>query len=341
LGKSVVEWLLREQGLEPAQLVLLRRQGSAALSGELARCRSVEVSQPDSREVLLASGLRELRGVAGIFHLAGVLDDGIIGGMTEERFQKVARPKCGIFAALMHAVGSFQWPVEWVIGFSSTSSLFGYAGQSNYCAANAMLDQLAAFGSVGDLPEGDRPPCRVLAINWGPWGEAGMAKVGTKAYDQALAEGDTPLPTATALSCLAAALRCAGQAQPAAVQLCACDVDWKKSQWKDLPILSLVYEQGPAEASEQPVDDKAVSADDASPQKLVEDFLLQHTKNGSSWKRIQGKSLHQLGLDSLEIVQLRNLFNKKFGVNVPLSLIADPSQQLSSLSPALCTFLTE
>jgi hypothetical protein len=46
-----------------------------------------------------------------------------------------------------------------------------------------MIDQLSSFG--GALPSGDRPPCRVLAVNWGPWGEAGMAKVGTKAYQQA------------------------------------------------------------------------------------------------------------------------------------------------------------
>eukprot|EP00443_Scrippsiella_acuminata_P020537 CAMPEP_0115241604 /NCGR_PEP_ID=MMETSP0270-20121206/38516_1 /TAXON_ID=71861 /ORGANISM="Scrippsiella trochoidea, Strain CCMP3099" /LENGTH=2756 /DNA_ID=CAMNT_0002656631 /DNA_START=62 /DNA_END=8332 /DNA_ORIENTATION=- len=340
LGRSVVEWLVREQGLSPDQLVLLRRQGSSALSGDLVRCRSVEVESPDCREALLTSGLRNLGSVTGIFHLAGVLDDGILSGMTEERFRKVVRPKCGILSALMHAVGAFRWSVQWVIGFSSTSSLFGYAGQSNYCAANAMLDQLAAFGTSDMLPPGDRPPCRVLAINWGPWAEAGMAKVGTKAYEQALAEGDKPLPTATALSCLAAVLRCAGQAQPAAVQVCACDVDWQRSQWKDLPVLDLVLERSLTSTKDQPESTggaEAAAVD--SPQKRIEDFLVRHTKSGNNWKRIQGKSLHQLGFDSLEIVQLRNMFNKHFGVNVPLSTVADPSQQLNILAPALCRYI--
>ena len=102
-----------------------------------------------------------------------------------------------------------------------------------------MIDQLASFGAAGALPSGDRPPCRVLAVNWGPWGEAGMAKVGTKAYQQAVEEGDTPLPTSVALRCLAAALRTASQAQPAATQFCACNVEWQKSQWSELPILRL------------------------------------------------------------------------------------------------------
>ncbi|CAJ1372831.1 unnamed protein product [Effrenium voratum] len=104
-----------------------------------------------------------------------------------------------------------DWPLQWALGFSSTSSLFGYAGQVNYCAANALLDQFATFGS-GALSEGDTPPCRVIAVNWGPWGEAGMAQVGTKAYEQAVKEGDTPLSTDTALQCLATALRQAAQA---------------------------------------------------------------------------------------------------------------------------------
>jgi surfactin synthase thioesterase subunit len=284
LGKAVVEWMLRDQGLAPHQLVLLRRSGSAPLAGSLATCRVVEVSRLDGEasrgtkrlcegrcafearsesgvedratktelrglrgrceerrgkrslargeEELLSSALAAVQNVVGVFHLAGVLDDGILGGMTEEtalylygipphiamlvarlaiirgrcrhslychaspcfhdsrsapeeRVRKVAQPKCGGLVSLMRAAEALQWPLRWILGFSSTSSLFGYAGQSNYCAANAMIDQLASFGAGGVLPMGDRPPCRVLAVNWGPWGEAGMAKVGTKAYQQA------------------------------------------------------------------------------------------------------------------------------------------------------------
>jgi hypothetical protein len=202
-----------------------------------------------------------------------------------------------------------------------------------------MLDQLAAFGSAGVLPQGDQPPCRVLTINWGPWGEAGMAAVGTKAYEQAVKEGDTPLSTSAAIGCLASALRVAEQAQPSAVQFCACDVEWEKSQWRDLPILDLVFEKSAVETPVAKVETE-VKADEKSPQSIVEAFMLQHTKSGGSWKKIQGKSLHQLGLDSLETVQLRNLFNKKFAVNAPLGVFADVSLKLSELSDALSKYIT-
>merc|ERR1711920_1165686 len=84
----------------------------------------------------------------------------------------------------------------------------------------------------------------------------------------------------------------------------------------------------------QKVDAPAKATAD-SLQNDVETFMVQHTK-GSSWKKVQNKSLFQLGLDSLEIVQVRNLFNKRFSTNVPLGMFADASQKVSDLAIAVC-----
>ena len=54
--------------------------------------------------------------------------------------------------------------------------------QSNYCAGNAILDQLASFGPPALTPAA----VPVLTLNWGPWGEVGMAAKGTKAYAMAV-----------------------------------------------------------------------------------------------------------------------------------------------------------
>jgi len=348
LGSSVVEWMIHHQQLSPQQLVLLRRAGSSPLSGDLAKCRVVEVASPDDVDSLCESALKELENVTGLFHLAGVLDDGVISGMTEERVRKVAKPKCGIAVALLRVAAEFEWPVQWMLGFSSTSSLFGYAGQANYCAANSVLDNLATFGDADVLPMGDTPPCRIVAINWGPWGEAGMAKVGTKAHEQALREGDTPLSTDVALRCLAAALRTATQAQPAAVQFCACDVEWTKSQWSGLPILELVEEDntdvadvphpGLVPASVEMVAAKADpekgEAHEETQRKALEKFI-ESWSSGKAFSKVQGKTLVQLGVDSLEMVQFRNAFNKRFSVTVPLGIVADPSQKIAKLADVL------
>lgn len=163
-----------------------------------------------------------------------------------------------------------------------------------------------------------------------------MAKVGTKAYEQAVREGDTPLKTETALRCLAAALRSAHGAQQAVVQFCACDVDWQRSQWKDLPILDLVAEGQAA----QPEGKLAATPSDAGAlgKGSLEDFMANYTSQ--AWSRIKGKSLIKLGLDSLEVVVLRNQFNKHFGVNVPLKVVAEPSQKIADLVTAMGTFVT-
>jgi len=339
LGTAVVEWMVREQRLAPQQLVLLRREGSAPLTGVLSQCRVVEVSSPDDSDSLLSSALADIQGIIGLFHLAGVLDDGIVSSMTEERLRKVAAPKCGIAMALLRVASELQWPVQWLVGFSSTSSLFGYAGQTNYCAANSMLDNLATFGAAKVLPEGDRPPCRIITINWGPWGEAGMAKVGTKAYETAIREGDTPLSNGVALRCLAMALRTASQSQLANVQFCACDMKWEKSQWSALPILKRISGVQSPEPSKHARETmvKAISPRSAQ-RKSIEEFVEQQA-NGTAFSKICKKTLPQIGFDSLEMVQFRNAFNKRFSVNVPLGLVADPSQKLGDLAEELGKFV--
>ena len=73
----------------------------------------------------------------------------------------------------------------------------GYAGQASYCAANAVLDQLAQWDTA-ELP--------VITVNFGPWLEAGMAAVGTKAHALSLANGEQPLTNEQGFSCLASGL---------------------------------------------------------------------------------------------------------------------------------------
>ena len=46
----------------------------------------------------------------------------------------------------------------------------------------------------------------LVSVNWGPWGEVGMAKVGSRAYNLALQHGEVPLATRAAIAALATAL---------------------------------------------------------------------------------------------------------------------------------------
>lgn len=89
--------------------------------------------------------------VAGVFHLAMVLADVSLQGMSYEQWEKVIRVKCA-GAWNLHLATQHQ-PVDFFTCFSSISTIVGNPGQANYSAANAYLDGLMdwrrAQGCVG------------------------------------------------------------------------------------------------------------------------------------------------------------------------------------------------
>jgi acyl transferase domain-containing protein/non-ribosomal peptide synthetase component F/acyl carrier protein len=345
LGGALVDWLLDAQGVHPANVVLLSRRGLphprgvVSLSADLSDAASLAECEP----LLAVAEALDSRPLGGIFHLAGVLDDGLIINMTLDRLSAVTAPKAGILPLLAWCADQQVTP-RWLLLASSTSSLLGYAGQANYCAANALLDHAATFGLPASA--GAEPP-RVVTLNFGPWGEVGMAKEGTKAHALSLASGETPMASAAAIGCVAHALR-ALQSDTVSpnLQFCVADVEWWRSPWPDHPLLQGVLRRTPpAPASTQ-------SLSPAAP--TVAPNAVAPAKGGSSTNgRAQAESwmrgrlsewdgpamLASLGLDSLDLVQLRNAFNKHFQAEVPLSIFSNASQTLDELIDRVGTLL--
>ena len=61
-----------------------------------------------------------------------------------------------------------QQPFELSLLFSSIAAVFGSPGQTNYAAANSVLDGLAATR----LARGEA----AISVNWGAWAGGGMAR---------------------------------------------------------------------------------------------------------------------------------------------------------------------
>lgn len=101
----------------------------------------------------------------GIIHAAGLLDDGILQGLSWEKFKKVLAPKVEGTWNLHKA--SLNHPLDFFVMFSSAASLFGSPGQGNYAAANGFLDGMAYYRQSQGLP--------ALTVNWGAL-SGGMAK---------------------------------------------------------------------------------------------------------------------------------------------------------------------
>ncbi len=112
------------------------------------------------------SSVMQQHPLAAVLHAGGSLADATLQRQTAAGIRKVAGGKP--HAAMVLCDITHSHPLSSIAMFSSVASLLGSAGQANYAAANGILDEMA----VGMQNQG-----RVgAAIQWGPWGGAGMAK---------------------------------------------------------------------------------------------------------------------------------------------------------------------
>ena len=203
LGLVVAEWLV-EQGAQ--HLVLVGRHGpgaaaQAALAEWARRGVQVQVRQADvahAEEVqALVDSLRAQPPLRGVIHAAGVLDDGVLLQQTWERFARVLAPKALGAWHLHRATAGMA--LDFFVLFSSVAAVLGSAGQGNYAAANAYLDGLAWYRRSRGLP--------ALSLNWGPWGEVGMAaQLAERAQSRRAAGGVALIPPALGVQALGYAL---------------------------------------------------------------------------------------------------------------------------------------
>ncbi|KAJ1629982.1 hypothetical protein T492DRAFT_1006546 [Pavlovales sp. CCMP2436] len=283
--------------------------------------------------------------------------------------------------ALQAAAGALGWGSEWLLAFSSSSSLLGYGGQANYCAANTLLDHAARWPAplaCAPTAVAAAAPPPIVAVNWGPWGEVGMAAAGSKAHAQALRGGELPLPTALALRALGTLLEHAraqldggkatdgdgARALPPALrqpQFAVIAAEWARSVWAELPTVRALLDGAAARPAgvggggdgdeledgegEEDTDAGGIGGgaqtgvgaagdgggDSRAHAGEIGAFLARHVPAEPN----PARTLVELGLDSLDVVQMRTQFQKEFQVAVPLSAFTAANVTLGGLVAAL------
>lgn len=172
LGLEIMDWLV---GAGAQSIALVGRSApSEAAQGriEAARAQGVvviplkaDVANSDDVSRVLQVIAEEMLPLAGIIHAAGVLDDGVITQQNAEKFARVLTPKIKGAWNLHRLTSNLE--LDFFVCFSSIASIVGWAGQSNYAAANGFIDTLAHHRRALGKP--------ALTINWGPWSGSGMA----------------------------------------------------------------------------------------------------------------------------------------------------------------------
>jgi thioesterase domain-containing protein/NAD(P)-dependent dehydrogenase (short-subunit alcohol dehydrogenase family) len=158
------KWLAIRPTHDRTSRMIHRVRAMEALGAEVL-VASADVANPCDVQNVVNLARKRFGRIDGVFHTAGLLQDGIIQLKDRGTVGRVLDPKVAGTLVLEEALTD---PLDFMVLFSSVSALNGLPGQVDYAAANAFLDAFAHRSSTTGSTW-------TLSVNWSAWQEVGMA----------------------------------------------------------------------------------------------------------------------------------------------------------------------
>ncbi|MEU1123078.1 type I polyketide synthase [Streptomyces sp. NPDC005899] len=334
LGGALATHLVRTHGVR--RLVLLsRRGGNAPEAGssvrelEAAGAERVDLVAGDVADraavAAVLDGIDPRHPLTAVFHLAGVLDDGLVEGFTAERLHRVMAPK--VQGARLLDELTERLDLAAFVLFSSAAGTLGTAGQGGYAAANATLDALAANRRKRGLAG--------LSLAFGLWEQAGVgmtAHLSKAELGRLRRQGVGALTLTEGLHALDVALsRPETQLLPVHLELASL-----RHALGDAEAPPLLRDMLPRRAegrraevpgTAQSLDTRMAGASEAERAALLLDLVRSEAADVLGLPGPDsvpaGRALRSLGIDSLTMVQLRKRLAKRLDTTLPATLVFD------------------
>lgn len=327
IGSALARHLVSEHGVR--SLVLASRRGEAAPGaqglkealvelGAEVKIVACDVSDREQVAELLDSVPSEYR-LSAVIHTAAALDDGVIESMTPERLARVFEPKLDGAWHLHELTQTLD--LSAFILCSAGAGTIGSPGQSNYAAANAFLDALAAHRRGAGLPG--------LSIAWGLW-DGGLAG-GLTSEDQARLEqmGILALSVEEGMSLFDAAYK-VGEPLMVPVRLSTRILRAKARAGMIPPLFTGLVRMpasGPADSARKSLVRRLTGTPESERPRVVLDLVRAEVASvlgHSSPDEIEpDRAFSELGFDSLTAIELRNRLIAASGVQLPATLAFD------------------
>lgn len=264
--------------------------------------------------------------IKGIAHAAMILDDRLIQGLDRESIETVLQPKAS--GALNLERIARRLDLDYLLLFSSATTLFGNPGQFNYVAANAYVEGIARRMRAQGLP--------ALAVAWGAIEDAGYLARHIEANSSLKRRfASTLMPARTALNGLDWAFDAEGRLL---VDVCAiARIDWGMARRELAAVRTPTFNAIETGSASRQSGGAAITLDRLRampPEEATAALLEIVVEEIARVLRLPPKEvdrhrpLAEIGMDSLMMLELRTTVEASLEIELPMMSLA------SGITPA-------